>query len=445
MTYKKKSCVYLFLLFLLYMPNTFFGQTEKIIDIKINKNVELFNLMVQIDNGKTIENLKDSVEIDGKKIAWKDFYAFSLINYHRYKNFDNSDAINFYRALSKKGISDVFIIGFLLQVDEVPKAKINSFTDKEIINGFSKTGDEATSLNTASQFLRLLNSFYKEIKFKKYLKANNGYYTRIISQVNENLPQSNLISFLEGYYQKKFAHYYFVPSLNQFPGTGFGQLQKSTNSIFDVFGALKVQNFKSNPVVLGYDSPEKILGLAVHEFGHSFVDPAIDKIPESIIKNTEYLYEPIKDSMSSKGYISWNICLHEHFVKAGEIIIARKMGQNDRAEKIMEENVREGFRYLPQITSRLTYYSGHKSEYKSYDEFVETVVKELRPVTSAVTPPKLPSYDCNLSKVLSLIKKKTIILSPDENKNIQPLINEYCGYFGENCIKKTSSQMLDSD
>ncbi len=183
---------------------------------------------------------------------------------------------------------------------------------------------------------------------------------------------------MEDYYQKYFSDYYFIPSLNQFPSTGFGQLQKSTNTSFDVFGAFNLQSFKTDPLILGFDEPEKMLALAVHEFGHCFVDPAIDKIPEKIMKETENLYLPIKDSMSRQGYITWNICLHEHFVKAGEIIIAKELKQYDRAKNIMEQNVKNGYWYLPQITKQLEYYNRHKDKYRSYDKFAEYVVQHLK-------------------------------------------------------------------
>jgi len=44
-----------------------------------------------------------------------------------------------------------------------------------------------------------------------------------------------------------------------------------------------------------------------------------------------------------------------------------------------------------------------------------------------------------------MLGKPTIILSPDDKKMLKPVIDEYCGDFGNNCILKTTSQMMDSD
>ena len=46
---------------------------SKTIKVTINKNVELFGLMVQLDNGKGLEANNDSAIIENKKMAWKDF------------------------------------------------------------------------------------------------------------------------------------------------------------------------------------------------------------------------------------------------------------------------------------------------------------------------------------------------------------------------------------
>ena len=57
----------------------------------------------------------------------------------------------------------------------------------------------------------------------------------------------------------------------------------------------------------------------------------------------------------------------------------------------------------------------------------------------------LPPYDCSLKKVMAIIGKPAILLSPDNNNSLQPIINEYCGVLGNNCIKRTVSEMHDTD
>jgi len=104
---------------------------------------------------------------------------------------------------------------------------------------------------------------------------------------------------------------------------------------------------------MGFDDPVKTRALAAHEFGHSFANPAIDSLPFSLITETAYLYEPIKIEMKKQAYTTWQMSLYEHLVRAGEIIVAEKIGDSARAVSILQDNLKSGFIYLPFMVQEL--------------------------------------------------------------------------------------------
>ena len=110
----------------------------KKIQVKANKNIELFGLILQLDNGQDFLKNTDTVLIENKKVTWRDWYALTVKNYLRYKQFDSCTMMNTYRRLLGEGFYNDFFVGFLLQTDEVPFAKINAITDEETILTFSK-------------------------------------------------------------------------------------------------------------------------------------------------------------------------------------------------------------------------------------------------------------------------------------------------------------------
>jgi hypothetical protein len=57
----------------------------------------------------------------------------------------------------------------------------------------------------------------------------------------------------------------------------------------------------------------------------------------------------------------------------------------------------------------------------------------------------LPSYDCSLKKVMTIIGRQTIIASPDNSKGLDAILADYCGTFGSNCIRKKESELNVSD
>ena len=57
----------------------------------------------------------------------------------------------------------------------------------------------------------------------------------------------------------------------------------------------------------------------------------------------------------------------------------------------------------------------------------------------------LPIYDCSLKKVMSLIGRQTILVSPDNSIGLDAILDDYCATLGTNCIRKKESELSDSD
>jgi hypothetical protein len=351
---------------------------NKKVQVTINKNIELFGLMLQLDNGPDVINSKDSVTIDNKRVPIPLWYQKTVDNYRRYKKFDSCAMMKLYRDNQAKGFYNDFFIGFLLEVDEVPFAKINAGTNNDTLLAFSPTGDLEEAKRNAGTFLTMLNDFYRQVNFDRYLNDNAVYYTQMKINVEKSLPKENFIPVMEGFYQKQFKGYYLVPSLNVPSGMGFGKMNKKTQTVYNTFGPFTLQSFnKANPDV-GFDRPDHIRNLSVHEFGHSFVNPAINQIPDTLIRSTTFLYKPISETMHKFSYPSWKICLYEHFVRAGEVLIARRLGDTATANKTLNDNLKSGFIYLPAIVTELEKYAENKERYPSYGTFVPLVLEKLK-------------------------------------------------------------------
>jgi hypothetical protein len=82
--------------------------------------------------------------------------------------------------------------------------------------------------------------------------------------------------------------------------------------------------------------------------------------------------------MKRQSYPSWTTCLYEHFVRAGEVIIARKLGDPVRADEIMKDNLDKGFIYLPSIVSELERFDGDAGQHGSYEQFLPQVIRNCK-------------------------------------------------------------------
>jgi len=57
----------------------------------------------------------------------------------------------------------------------------------------------------------------------------------------------------------------------------------------------------------------------------------------------------------------------------------------------------------------------------------------------------LPTYDCSLKKVMTIIGRQTIIVSPDKSIGLDAILNDYCATLGNNCIRKKESELTETD
>ena len=113
---------------------------------------------------------------------------------------------------------------------------------------------------------------------------------------------------------------------------------------------------------------QKLQHTALHEFGHSFVNPTTEKFRKEINQYVS-LYKPIKKIMKKQAYGSWETCVNEHIIRAITTrLTSLQYGENAENQwKLFEKS--KGFFYLPNILEKLKYYEANRDVYPSFENF----------------------------------------------------------------------------
>jgi hypothetical protein len=356
------------------------AKQKKEVSIQFNPNVELLGLIYFIGYlGPEIEPEAIQMESNGNPIYEKDWYAYGYHLYNKYLPYRESENL----ATLHKIAGDLdasYLIGLILQLDHFPHASFPIGLAEEHFIQLSPTHHVEEAKTKTVKVINALNEFYREVTFDAYLSSSKPLYEHAMNQVKEHLPADPYIPAMEAFYQKQFHEYKLIPSLTIPTGMGFAPRynKHGKTHIFNVFGPLGVQKFhdRSQPD-MGFGDEKRLRELSVHEFGHSFVNPVLDKIPDSLISQTEHLFEPIAAAMSEQSYPTWRYCLNEHFVRAGEVMISRKLGKLDEADHLQSHYVHERqFIYLPLILEELEQYA--KKQDKTYEEVVKVCLRKLK-------------------------------------------------------------------
>ena len=342
---------------------------KKKIKVQYNANFELLSLAYFLSN--MYEDLKannNSFNYDGKEVSVKNLFALNLKIGNRFENHLDSENLKILNEFFEKHWYLEYT-NFVMLLPEFPHTEISKRSySQELFK--SEQGE--------TRFIVALNNFQKEIRFDEFLEEYATFYNNMIEEVETNLPNEAFIAEMEHLYGKE-AHAYFLNASLTMPFSQGYAISREDN-IGYVFGALSLPTELEdlNNLSLGYANSKQLRNLSVHEFGHSFVNPVIDNIQDSIISKKDFLFEPLKKEMSDQAYSSWKIALYEHFVRAGEIFIARQLGDQNTADKLSKDYIENRhFIYLNPIVASLENWYNNEYFDKTYQEFVKETIEKL--------------------------------------------------------------------
>ncbi len=335
---------------------------KKSVQIVCKTNLELLALSY------LLTNYEDFTDFSSKQPIIKDLYVLTSKIAGEFKPFLNSKNLSLIKSYLDRDFY-LHYSNFVLSLEDFPNAKLMGHTD---LSHFKSKED-------AEKFINAFNDFFKEVKFQDFITRYTPYYKKMIEEVSGNLPKENFISEMENYFGKSVSQYVLYPSLTLPFSSGFAVGDKNTiGNIFASFNHPGEIN-DTTKLNLGYSNALSLRTICIHEFGHSFVNPAVDKVDEKIVHAKANLFEPIKDKMSEQGYNQWKICLYEHFNRANEVIIAKRLGDEIKANDILKDNIQNRlFIYLPQIIEKLEFWYNNEFLDKTYEHKVGEIISELK-------------------------------------------------------------------
>lgn len=224
-------------------------------------------------------------------------------------------------------------------------------------------GNEAAGRARVDTYLRQVVAFFRDAKVGAFLDAHRAAYDRAEQEVLRLAPDSSLISAMERYFGDRLERYTIVPTLTHPPHGNVGARlacgeEAGCRSAFFMVGArvsVPEPALMAGEAAGFYDAtdPEAsrryVSDLALHEFGHAFVNPHLEQ-PElrEAIEEHAGLMGPVRDRMAPQAYTAWFAVAIEHVLRTTEVRVALSVGDTARAERLRDEYVGDrAFVYLP--------------------------------------------------------------------------------------------------
>lgn len=358
---------YTICIFLLLFFQAFKGQAQdlpnsKDINVKNNLNLEvLFTIYNQIWTPFLNEDVSESM-VENTQLM--------RLNHDYFKDFKDHKAIKKTREFMNKSGTDLFLYAFYY--DDFPDTKrikeIPEILTKDINPNRSLALDEIDSLMSD------ISLFFIESKFDDFYQKYAYVYDIAKIEVKKNLPKGDFIQFLENYFGITYSKYNFhiIPFFKAEFGMAH-QLQTNQGmeniTFISPFEPARIEGIDKVKYV-GYESEDDILEWIVHEYSHTFFNPALtlESNLEKLSK-FDHLYEPINDNPQIGDWFS---VFGEHIAVAFEVRAATLLGDNDRSRAILERH--EDWYYLEHFVDQLIYYENNRSKFPNIHSFMPELI-----------------------------------------------------------------------
>ncbi|NOU46807.1 MAG: DUF4932 domain-containing protein [Bacteroidales bacterium] len=338
----------------------------------IDKRIELFNV---------IAYLADYPYLNGLDYSYKNDIETYFAKYRKHPT-----VVNFESLFRKSFHSIDAPIFFMVCLDD----ELNYITQPQDV--FNR--EYADSLR--NMFIK----FRKECKFDEFYGSHKDFYNLILSTVQFNFKDYREKERIENYYGSKQNSYTVI--LNLLGSGNFGPGIKNVSGM-DIYCVIEPETTMGNIPV--FSANRMFNNLICHEFGHSFVNPLVEKYIETVNKSSA-LFDSIKQSMNSQAYTNWEITVKEHIVRAVACRLAAKKYGEESSNLIEYRNeVGRRFIYVVPLIAKLKEYEREGKRQNSFDVFFP----ELLSVFERIKPEDISDYQ----KIVESLRKPDISIMPE--------------------------------
>ncbi|MBW7992367.1 MAG: DUF4932 domain-containing protein [Planctomycetes bacterium] len=111
------------------------------------------------------------------------------------------------------------------------------------------------------------------------------------------------------------------------------------------------------------------LGIAAHEFCHSFTNPVVDKYMDRLQPAGEKLFAVQSQAMRMRGYQEWESMMYETAVRACVGSFVRNSFETMHSDYYQQREISHGFLWIKDLTDLLRKYEANRDKYPTFESF----------------------------------------------------------------------------
>jgi hypothetical protein len=227
-------------------------------------------------------------------------------------------------------------------------------------------------IDEARKFLNHCRDFVKVTDFKAFLAKNQSQYDTAVARLKKLIEEkANLGWFDEFFGPREDVDFCLVISILNGPSSYGSRIRlEGRTTIYSILGAWRID-------WLCWGSPKftpSVVGTVVHEFGHSYCNPLLDRHMEGLRPFGEKYFPRVEKKMKSQAYSTWQTMMRESLIRACEVRYAMANDGETQAERIANYHIGRGFHWTKELSELLGQYEKQRQRYETLDAFMPEIV-----------------------------------------------------------------------
>ena len=257
-------------------------------------------------------------------------YSKDVIDY--FKSFSSHEAVLMTDSLLQKcGFVFDAPVAFMLYLSQLPELE-QQIAYKDYLKARSGRGDNL------EKYRKSIKYFAEISNFETFWSSSIPSYNQTLDLMIAEMGELDFVKILENYYNDTFESYNIILSPSFIGGFGPTITDIDGNDIAYVC----IPNFNGM----------QLRGFIWHEFGHSFVNPLVDKYSDKLVSLNK-LFEPIKEDMTKASYGNWTVCVKEHVVRAVVVRLFELYVDPEFSKIVLESELKQRFIYIEPLVEKL--------------------------------------------------------------------------------------------
>lgn len=183
-----------------------------------------------------------------------------------------------------------------------------------------------------------------------------------------------VVAWLEGFFGKEAEEFHLLLAPAMFPGGGYGAEVRTPEGGLISFQVVREGGQSTTrPVFPGGRDLEY---LSLHEWGHSFVNPALEAHPQLAAK-LRHLYKPVSREMKAQAYGNLTVFLNEQVLRAVTTIAAGELYGPEAYQNYLAFEESFHFYLTHDVINLIRYYQENRFLYPTFDDFAPVLLERM--------------------------------------------------------------------